>query len=656
MWPGACLNGSFAQKCVFSHLFPNRLQKEVAELRAAAAAETPPVAVATPEVVAPVVVDESPELRKEIASLKEECEALKSQLSSDDQDAIENLKQSLKRDIEGARKENSELIAGLTNDLELARKEKETGAELIAKQSKELLENREAVKQVSELSEALEKSKTQLNKLMQKRKAEKIEAAENLQQAQRRAEHGERDTTELMVKIKTLTLQLDSARDASKKSSKELIDARNQVAAVQKSQTADVNALRDTLKQQNSQVARAEEESNKLKQLAQKTQAALKEITEREKELSESFEKCKLELDRTKDALEFASTDKQNLLAEKKKQYEKLESERSDQVASLEAKLTELAGRLKSKHAALTEATVERDQYAVRETQRLESSEALASEKEEWMSCKTLLDARVSELSELLSCQKGELETTRMELDAVKGTSENRIRELEQSLVDLGLERNISEKKSVQLIKDLQSQLSKLQNGSGTPVLRRGSTMPVVHQRRKSATSETSPATALNTGGASGSSSRTSPRPQPSASGTAVKVDLSLLQEENNSLIHRITQMQQARWRLEERMKDLETLNGSLAEAAAQKSNIIRDYAMTVKTSRSDMQRETHRQDSRVHGLGNAPTPEVVAKLEQVLEDTLLKNMQLKHDLETLGDEVESLRLKNVDLQKLLNR
>merc|ERR1739848_66758 len=90
--------------------------------------------------------------------------------------------------------------------------------------------------------------------------------------------------------------------------------------------------------------------------------------------------------------------------------------------------------------------------------------------------------------------------------------------------------------------------------------------------------------------------------------GGPVKVDLALLQEENNSLIHRITKMQESRGRLEERIKDLETLNASLAETAAQKSNIIRDYYMTAKTGRSDMARELHRQDSRLQGIGNAPT------------------------------------------------
>jgi hypothetical protein len=129
-------------------------------------------------------------------------------------------------------------------------------------------------------------------------------------------------------------------------------------------------------------------------------------------------------------------------------------------------------------------------------------------------------------------------------------------------------------------------------------------------------------------------------------------VDLEMLQNDNNKLIHRITQMQEGRWRLEERVKDLETLTASLNEKLAQKSNIIRDYAMTVKSGgRRDMKRELHRQDSSL-----APTPQILNKIEEVLEDTLMKNIQLKNDLETLGNENEELKLKNADLKKIADR
>jgi hypothetical protein len=46
---------------------------------------------------------------------------------------------------------------------------------------------------------------------------------------------------------------------------------------------------------------------------------------------------------------------------------------------------------------------------------------------------------------------------------------------LETAIVDAGLERKVAEKKSVQLIKELQQQLSKLQNGTASPKPQRAS-------------------------------------------------------------------------------------------------------------------------------------------------------------------------------------
>ncbi len=98
----------------------------------------------------------------------------------------------------------------------------------------------------------------------------------------------------------------------------------------------------------------------------------------------------------------------------------------------------------------------------------------------------------------------------------------------------------------------------------------------------------------------SSSSSGTGSAASASSSG-APRVDLALLQEENNALIHRITDLQQHKWRLEERIKDLETLNRTLCEDVASKAAVIRDYVMTVKSSgRRD---EVHRQGEKLKSI-----------------------------------------------------
>jgi len=105
--------------------------------------------------------------------------------------------------------------------------------------------------------------------------------------------------------------------------------------------------------------------------------------------------------------------------------------------------------------------------------------------------------------------------------------------------------------------------------------------------------------------------------------------------------------MQQARWKLEERIKDLETLNASLCEDLAKKQRILHAYVQNgAKTGgRRDMNREAHRTGPLRMVPSSGPiSPEVVKKLEDVLEETLLENIQLRSDIEVLGNEVEDLR------------
>lgn len=74
-----------------------------------------------------------------------------------------------------------------------------------------------------------------------------------------------------------------------------------------------------------------------------------------------------------------------------------------------------------------------------------------------------------------------------------------------------------------------------------------------------------------------------------SISSSGSKVDMDLLQEENNALIHRITEMQQSRWKMEERIKDLESLNATICEDLAKKQAVIREHVMNSKTGEGDL-------------------------------------------------------------------
>jgi hypothetical protein len=161
-------------------------------------------------------------------------------------------------------------------------------------------------------------------------------------------------------------------------------------------------------------------------------------------------------------------------------------------------------------------------------------------------------------------------------------------------------------------------------------------------------------------------------------------------------------------WRCFAVAQDVESLNRTLCEDLARKQTILQEYMMEMKTGgRRDMKRDLHqvswltifslaqkpmiffdffliwvfifalwcvnfcwtcgacdelwacvcvtlfaRQKPAVSA--GVPLTDVVKKLEEVLEETLFKNIQLKHDLETLGADVDELRKNNQDLRKQL--
>ncbi len=534
----------------------------------------------------------------------------------------------------GANDDSAAVIEGLRAELQ---KEKELvgqAKELLAKANEK--KKQEAAKQMEELQNVQQERGALVAKLEGARKEViSLKEAAVVQQD---------------IAKETAKKMLVASQNETAQARKELADARQQIAALQKSQTADVNVLRETVKKQNAQVAKAEEEAEAFKAQARDVQVQLMAANEREKTVQAALERCKLDLERQVDALKFASDDKQQILAEKRRQFEKLEVEKSEQLASMENKLSELASRLKGKHAALTEAVAERDELKLQMATALANLSAAKSEAERSSQESARLATEVQQLRQEKERESEGSQKQTQQLTERISELEGRVKQLEQEIVDLGLERKVSEKKSVQLIKELQTQLAKSQgpSASSTPTM----------QRAGGGGSGKGSRVALQN--ASGRETGKSAGNLPSAVGSPMRVDLNLLQEENNSLIHRITEMQQAKWKLEERIKDVEMLNRTLCEDVAQKSSVIRAYVMEVKSGgRRDMARELHKQNSFVGAekTGSAVSAtQMLAKFEEVLEDTLLKNMQLKNDMEILGNEVEELRLKNQDLQKLLGR
>ena len=95
------------------------------------------------------------------------------------------------------------------------------------------------------------------------------------------------------------------------------------------------------------------------------------------------------------------------------------------------------------------------------------------------------------------------------------------------------------------------------------------------------------------------------------------------LKEENEQLIHKITQLNQIKFKQKEKIKYLEETNSLLVDDLENKSKLLQQQYIFSKTSGRSNQKMQVKSDK-------PPSVEVMKKMEQLLEDTLLKNIQLQ--------------------------
>ncbi|XP_072280644.1 coiled-coil domain-containing protein 186 [Pyxicephalus adspersus] len=149
--------------------------------------------------------------------------------------------------------------------------------------------------------------------------------------------------------------------------------------------------------------------------------------------------------------------------------------------------------------------------------------------------------------------------------------------------------------------------------------------------------------------------------------GTPIVVD-SFPEVDKAVLIERIIRLQKAHARKNEKIEFMEDHIKQLVEEIRKKTKIIQSYVLreeagTLSSEASDFNKAhlsrrggimaslytSHSADS---GLTLDLSLEINRKLQAVLEDTLLKNITLKENLQTLGTEIERLIKQNHDLER----
>ncbi|KAK7499497.1 hypothetical protein BaRGS_00009149 [Batillaria attramentaria] len=244
----------------------------------------------------------------------------------------------------------------------------------------------------------------------------------------------------------------------------------------------------------------------------------------------------------------------------------------------------------------------------------------------------------------------------------------NKVSTLKQSIKDGVDERKIHEKKGMTMLKDLKRQLhaerkraEKLQerlqevlsdtkNKSMEELFRPADLGDPLHCDASSVSSWSTGASGL------GKDSTASGPQSPTTNNNSFPSVSPDPGDEYAELLHRLAEVQEEKWALEEKVNHLETSNACMADDLLQKTAIIEHYVMS--THSAGRRQSQHADDSKltlkkvmdlVKSGDHSELHEMNKKLQLMLEETLTKNMHLQQDLEMMSQEV--VRLSKLSVQ-----
>jgi chromosome segregation ATPase len=292
-------------------------------------------------------------------------------------------------------------------------------------------------------------------------------------------------------------------------------------------------------------------------------------------------------------------------------------------------------------------------------------------------------------VSQELSTATQELKEVRDKVAQLTEALENTSRErddLQQQLKDKRTEYLLQIKKSKQVAHELRNQVTQLQtqlrtveagDKKDTPSLVRqrsfdhnGGDSPR-HSLTRISSIASMPSTPVTNGAGDGRrlsiSSDTSTGPS--------ELEQQIMKE-NNLLVQRVADLQNAKWHFEERCRMLDENLMILKEELEKKLEIIQYYMSREKVGRIAPEQERFNQVHQPKGLAQnvsssggfmsgffssskkgskqvTPTVDAYNHMQQVMQETLLHNIQLQKDIKTLGDEIA--RLLNEKREKQVN-
>ncbi|XP_025736469.1 coiled-coil domain-containing protein 186 [Callorhinus ursinus] len=388
----------------------------------------------------------------------------------------------------------------------------------------------------------------------------------------------------------------------------------------------ELRTLRTKVKCLEDERLRTEDELSKYKEIINRQKAEIQNLLDKVKivdQIQEQHQRGKQEVENLKEEVESLNS----LIHDLQKDIEGSRKRESELLLFTE-KLTSKNAQLQSESNSLQS---QFDKLSCSESQ-------LQSQCEQMKQTNTNLESRLSKEEEL---RKEEVQTLQAELTCrqteVKALS-TQVEELKDELVTQRRKHAFSVKDLTKQLQQARRKLDQVENGS-------------YDKEVSSMGSRSSSSGSLNARSSAEDRS-------PENTGSSGAVD-NFPEVDKAMLIERIVRLQKAHARKNEKIEFMEDHIKQLVEEIRKKTKIIQSYILreesgTLSSEASDFNKvhlsrrggimaslyTSHPADS---GLTLDLSLEINRKLQAVLEDTLLKNITLKENLQTLGTEIERL-------------
>ncbi|KAK3102118.1 hypothetical protein FSP39_008912 [Pinctada imbricata] len=575
--------------------------------------------------------------------LKEQLQSLENSLKekiSSLQDEVEKSSEKLKRKQESymqLHKEKEKLFTDSNAKAEELQSARDRDQKYYTEQINKLQQEVQRLKQVlqdkeSEMSRKVQEMEATMSTLKQQADAASI--VENQQMKDQLVKY-QQQTGQLQQQLLGLTQQRDDLGAQLEEVKKANSDTLEQLHALQVEREERIREWQEINKV-------AEKRKTMLDELANTYQRDNANYQEKLRQMEEEHEEEMKSL-----SLQIESEQKRGVELDKiRQQCEELRTQK----ASLEEAKGWLERRLKEVEESLENLRIDSDETSVRLKQ--ENEQFIASLKIEH---EQEISKHQQEFEDKLKTCSATEESLKEDIEK----SHSEIKKLKQELKDGVEEKKIHEKKGKTMIKDLKRQVhaerkraEKLQDKLQEVLTENHHNKSIedlfaVHDGNDSL--DRSSISSWNTGASlvRDSSILSSPH-SPDKSDKSISPVDNGIEEEHTELISRLAGLQQDKWNLEEKVQHLETSNAAMAEDLIQKSKIIEHYVME---RRVDTKSHTVQDDKitlkKVLDLVNKhdeqSAKDMNRKLQNMLEETLTKNMHLQKDLEVMSQEVVRL-------------